>query len=203
MTNYYYSSNPDVEHKEKKWNFELLGNNIHFTTDNGVFSKNTVDFGTRVLLETIDANLDLDNKKILDMGCGYGPIGLSIAKAYPNSQVDMVDVNELALELAKKNAANNNINNVKIFKSSQYEDINETDYDLIITNPPIRAGKDIVHGILAGSKQHLNLGGSIVAVIQKKQGAPSAIKKLNEVFENCQTLNKKKGYFILQSEMIK
>lgn len=118
MTNYYYSSNPDVEHKEKKWNFELLGNNIHFTTDNGVFSKNTVDFGTRVLLETIDANLDLDNKKILDMGCGYGPIGLSIAKAYPNSQVDMVDVNELALELAKKNAANNNINNVKIFKSS-------------------------------------------------------------------------------------
>ena len=203
MTNYYYSSNPDVEHKEKKWNFELLGNNIYFTTDNGVFSKNTVDFGTRVLLETIDANLDLDNKKILDMGCGYGPIGLSIAKAYPNSQVDMVDVNELALEIAKKNAANNNINNVKIFKSSQYEDINETDYDLIITNPPIRAGKDVVHGILAGSKQHLNLGGSIVAVIQKKQGAPSAIKKLNEVFENCQTLNKKKGYFILQSEMIK
>ncbi len=197
MTNYYYSSNPDVEHKE------LLGNKIHFTTDNGVFSKNTVDFGTRVLLETIDANLDLDNKKILDMGCGYGPIGLSIAKAYPNSQVDMVDVNELALELAKKNAANNNINNVKIFKSSQYEDINETDYDLIITNPPIRAGKDVVHGILAGSKKHLNLGGSIVAVIQKKQGAPSAIKKLNEVFENCQTLNKKKGYFILQSEMIK
>ena len=63
MTNYYYSSNPDVEHKEKKWNFELLGNNIHFTTDNGVFSKNTVDFGTRVLLETIDANLYLDNKK--------------------------------------------------------------------------------------------------------------------------------------------
>lgn len=154
-------------------------------------------------LETIDANLDLDNKKILDMGCGYGPIGLSIAKAYPNSQVDMVDVNELALELAKKNAANNNINNVKIFKSSQYEDINETDYDLIITNPPIRAGKDVVHGILAGSKQYLNLGGSIVAVIQKKQGAPSAIKKLNEVFENCQTLNKKKRYFILQSEMIK
>ena len=181
----------------------MLGNNIHFTTDNGVFSKNTVDFGTRVLLETIDANLDLDNKKILDMGCGYGPIGLSIAKAYPNSQVDMVDVNELALELAKKNAANNNINNVKIFKSSQYEDINETDYDLIITNPPIRAGKYVVHVILAWSKQHLNLGGSIVAVIQKKQGAPSAIKKLNEVFENCQTLNKKKGYFILQSEMIK
>lgn len=167
------------------------------------FQKNTVDFGTRVLLETIDANLDLDNKKILDMGCGYGPIGLSIAKAYPNSQIDMVDVNELALELAKKNAANNNINNVEIFKSSQYEDINETDYDLIITNPPIRAGKDVVHGILAGSKQHLNSGGSIVAVIQKKQGAPSAIKKLNEVFENCQTLNKKKGYFILQSEMIK
>ena len=85
------------------------------------------------------------------MGCGYGPIGLSIAKAYPNSQVDMVDVNELALELAKKNAANNNINNVKIFKSSQYEDINETDYDLIITNPPIRAGKDVVQGILAVS----------------------------------------------------
>src|SRR5699024_4989199 len=98
MTNYYYSSNPDVEHKEKKWNFELLGNNIHFTTDNGVFSKNTFVFGTRVLLETIDANLDLDNKKILDINNGNSHIRLSIDKSYQNSQVDMVEVNKLDLE---------------------------------------------------------------------------------------------------------
>src|SRR5699024_12098257 len=98
------------------------------------------------------------------MGCGYGPIGLSIAKAYPNSQVDMVDVNELALELAKKNAANNNINNVKIFKSSQYEDINEIDYDLIITNTHIRAGKNDVHVILVGLKHNINICDIILTV---------------------------------------
>ena len=160
MTNYYYTKNPDVEHNEQNFNFTLLGNELNFTTDNGVFSKRRVDFGSCVLLAALDQPA-FQPRKLLDVGCGYGPLGLAVAKKFPQAQVDMVDVNELALSLATKNA--------------------------------------VAHGILSQAKDHLVVGGTLTAVLQKKQGAPSAKKKLEEVFGNCQVLKKDKGYFILQS----
>ena len=201
MTNYYYTENPDVVHDEKVWNFTLLGNDLTFTTDNGVFSKSRVDFGTCVMLDALAEYeaTNLAQAKILDVGCGYGPIGLALAKKWPACTVDMVDVNNLAMELGKRNAQNNGITNVEIFPSNQYEQVQATDYDFILTNPPIRAGKPVVHGILTGAYDHLKVGGSLVVVIQKKQGAPSAQKKMEEVFGNCQVLKKNKGYFILQA----
>lgn len=199
MANYYYSENPDVESKQRVWEFELLGNNFKFTTDNGVFSKSTVDFGSRVLIDAVQSEYDLTTVKMLDVGCGYGPIGLSFAKKNPQASITMVDVNEIAMDLARTNAQNNQIENVEIFSSNQYQNITATDYDFVITNPPIRAGKDVVHGILSGAKDHLKIGGKLIAVIQKKQGAPSAEKKMNEVFGNCKIIAKKKGYFILSS----
>lgn len=198
MTNYYYTKNPDVEHNEQNFNFTLLGNELNFTTDNGVFSKRRVDFGSCVLLAALDQPT-FQPRKLLDVGCGYGPLGLALAKKFPQAQVDMVDVNELALSLATKNAAANQIKNVNIWSSDQYQTVTAKDYDAIITNPPIRAGKEVVHGILSQAKDHLVVGGTLTAVLQKKQGAPSAKKKLEEVFGNCQVLKKDKGYFILQS----
>ena len=198
MTNYYYTKNPDVEHNEQNFNFTLLGNELNFTTDNGVFSKRRVDFGSCVLLAALDQPA-FQPRKLLDVGCGYSPLGLAVAKKFPQAQVDMVDVNELALSLATKNAAANQIKNVNIWSSDQYQTVTAKDYDAIITNPPIRAGKEVVHGILSQAKDHLVVGGSLTAVLQKKQGAPSAKKKLEEVFGNCQVLKKDKGYFILQS----
>lgn len=198
MTNYYFTQNPDVVHQEKNWHFELYGKIFNFTTDNGVFSKSTVDFGSRLLLEALqDANL---TGKILDVGCGYGPLGLALAYKFPTTQVDMVDVNLLALKLASKNAQQNGITNVNIFESDGYQAITTTDYNAIITNPPIRAGKQVVHRILSEAKQHLALAGTLTVVIQKKQGAPSAKKKMEEIFGNCEVLLKNKGYFILQSQ---
>ena len=198
MTNYYYTKNPDVEHNEQNFNFTLLGNELNFTTDNGVFSKRRVDFGSCVLLAALDQPA-FQPRKLLDVGCGYGSLGLAVAKKFPQAQVDMVDVNELALSLATKNAAANQIENVNIWSSDQYQTVTAKDYDAIITNPPIRAGKEVVHGILSQAKDHLVVGGTLTAVLQKKQGAPSAKKKLEEVFGNCQVLKKDKGYFILQS----
>ncbi|WP_281164145.1 class I SAM-dependent methyltransferase [Liquorilactobacillus sicerae] len=197
MTEYYYSQNPSASHHEQEWTFDLLGNRFYFTTDNGVFSKNTVDFGSRTLLAAIN-QLDLTNvKKILDVGCGYGPLGLALAKKFPENQVDLIDINQRALELAKKNAALNQLTNVKIWFSDVYQQISDSDYDLIISNPPIRAGKKVVKKIITEAREHLNPNGKLIIVIQKKQGAPSAKKQLEAVYGRTQVLLRQKGYYVL------
>ncbi|KRN28260.1 class I SAM-dependent methyltransferase [Liquorilactobacillus mali] len=198
MGNYYYSKNPEVVHEEKRWDFDILGNKISFVTDNGVFSKTTVDYGSRTLINNLKIET-MREGRILDLGCGYGPIGLGIAKSNPKLIVDMVDVNELALSLAKRNAELNGLKNVNIWESNVYDKIECTDYNLILSNPPIRAGKKIVSQILAEAVSHLSVGGRLVVVIQKKQGAPSAKKLMETVFNNCEVVARDKGYFILES----
>lgn len=194
---FYYSKNPDVESNPLTWNFSLLGNNLVFTSDNGVFSKHTVDYGSRVLIDYVDYDR-IPAGKILDMGTGYGPIGIAIAKAFPKRQVDMVDVNEVALALAKKNAVANQVDNVKIFESNIYDAVSDS-YAAIITNPPVRAGKQVVEQMISGARDHLVLDGTLTVVLQKKQGALSAKKLMTQVFGNCQILKRDKGYYILQS----
>jgi len=201
LADHYYTKDPTAKHAEKSWTFSLYEHDFVFTTDSGVFSKNTVDFGSRTLLDAIK-ELEFVPGALLDVGCGYGPIGLAVAFDRPKRQVDMVDINERALGLAKKNAAANQINNVNIFSSDIYAGVTGTQYAAVLTNPPIRAGKKVVHEILAGAKQHLTSGGILLAVIQKKQGAPSAQKKMAEVYGNCEVILKRKGYFILKSVMV-
>jgi len=198
MTNYYYTHNPDVVHDEKQWNFEIFNHDFKFTTDNGVFSKRTLDYGSRTLLTAFEPT-DLPAGPILDLGTGYGPIGMALAYQSPERQVDMVDVNELALNLARKNTALNQITNVQIFTSDCYEQVTTTDYAAIVTNPPVRAGKAVVDAMLAGANDHLTLGGTLTVVLQKKQGAPSAKKLMTATFGNCTIIKKDKGYYILQS----
>lgn len=201
MTDYYYSKNPEVEHAEKNWTFELRGFNFKFTTDNGVFSKNTVDYGSRALLDAVDLS-ETPAGSILDMGCGYGPIGMTLAKLAPERQIDMVDVNERALGLAQKNCDLNQIQNVAIFESAEYQNVT-AQYAAILTNPPIRAGKAVVQNILKGAYDHLLPDGELDVVIQKKQGAPSAKQLMADTFGNVQIIHKDKGYYILQSIKLK
>ncbi|AEV94796.1 class I SAM-dependent methyltransferase [Pediococcus claussenii] len=170
---------------------------LHFT-DSGVFSKKTVDYGTRVLLNAIE--FKLVNEKVLDMGCGYGPIGISIAKSNPNFEVTMTDVNSRALGLAKRNAIANGVEKqTKIFESSVFEGIKDHDFTSIVTNPPVRAGKKVVDEMLTESYSHLIQGGQLVIVLQKKQGAPSAKKLMMGIFGNAEVIKKDKGYYIIRS----
>lgn len=197
MTEYYYSQNPTTEHEEHNFDFELLGHNFKFTTDNGVFSKRTVDYGSRVLIQAT-TKTEFIKGNLLDVGCGYGPIGLALAKYFPNRQITMTDVNERSLGLAQKNAVQNQIQNTTVFASDGFAQI-EGQFAAIYTNPPIRAGKEVVSKILTDAKAHLEIGGQILAVLQKKQGAPSAKKLMTAIYGNCQILSKDKGYYILQS----
>ena len=135
---------------------------------------------------------------VLDVGCGYGTIGLAIAKGYPDLKVDMVDVNERAVSLTKNNIVYNNLRNVNAFVSDLYSKVTST-YDCIISNPPIRAGKKVVFGVVEEGYRYLNENGVIYVVIQKKQGAPSLFNKMNEVYGNAEIINKEKGYYIIKS----
>lgn len=197
MAEQYFTENPTVDHDEHHVNYHLNGINLNLTTDAGVFSKNRVDYGSGVLIEQM-LEQDLPGGNILDVGCGYGPIGLFAAKKWPDRQVDMVDVNERAMDLARRNAAANGAGNVNIFASDRYQEVSGQ-YAMIVTNPPIRAGKAIWSSILSEAKEHLTDGGILLVVIQKKQGAPSAKKLMAASLGNCEILTRDKGYYILKS----
>ncbi|MCH3984135.1 MAG: class I SAM-dependent methyltransferase [Lactobacillus delbrueckii] len=197
MAEQYFTENPTVDHDEHHVNYHLNGINLNLTTDAGVFSKNRVDYGSGVLIEQM-LDQELPGGNILDVGCGYGPIGLFAAKKWPGRQVDMVDVNERAMDLARRNAAANGAGNVNIFASDRYQEVSGQ-YAMIVTNPPIRAGKAIWSSILSEAKDYLTDGGILLVVIQKKQGAPSAKKLMAASLGNCEILTRDKGYYILKS----
>ena len=193
MSKMYYAENPDAAHDIHELRVDLLGEKMTFLTDAGVFSKKMVDFGSQLLLKCLEVN---QGETVLDVGCGYGPLGLSLAKAY-GVQATMVDINNRALDLARQNAERNKVE-ATIFQSNIYEQV-EGNFDHVISNPPIRAGKQVVHEIIEKSKDFLEIGGDLTIVIQKKQGAPSAKSKMEDVFGNCEILKKDKGYYILRS----
>ncbi|MDM5282077.1 class I SAM-dependent methyltransferase [Peribacillus frigoritolerans] len=201
MTEHYYSHKPDVVSNPKFWDFTLKGRTFRFKSDNGVFSKKEVDFGSRLLVESFNLNEAVEGN-ILDVGCGYGPIGISIAAAYPDRTIEMIDINSRAVELSKENAASNGIANVNIYESDRFDKVASNQFAAILTNPPIRAGKSVVHEILEESYRSLVAGGELWVVIQKKQGASSAMDKMEQLFGNIEVPVKKKGYYILLSKKV-
>ena len=188
-----YFTNENLPSNVRKTECVVLGRKFIFLTDNGVFSKDGLDFGSRLLLETIP--LEEVGGKILDMGCGYGVFGIVLAKL-TKAHVDMVDVNLRALHLSERNAKENHVNDVNVFESNVYENVS-CKYSSIITNPPIRAGKKIVYDLVMGAKYYLESDGKLFLVIRKEQGAKSLIVDLEKVY-NVKVLEKKKGFFIIE-----
>ena len=192
-----FDSNPTSESKEKEIHFTLFDKEYHYYTDNGVFSKNRIDEGSYIFLKIL-LPLQLDGN-ILDLGCGYGPIGLTLALNSSKARVTLADINSRALALASKSCAMLNLSSrVTIVQSDIYENI-KGPYDSIVVNPPIRAGKAVINEMFLGAKQHLIDGGSLYVVIRRKQGAESALKYIETVFENVSVLHKEKGYWIIQA----
>ena len=190
---HYYSEKPSAEHHIRQIKYSIKDLDLSFITDTGVFSKTKVDYGTNVLLHSLPLQ-----GKILDLGCGYGPIGISLAKLNPHSEVIMIDINQRAVDLSNRNIQGNNVNNATAFQSQGFDRV-EGCFNAIVSNPPIRAGKKVIYPLFERSIDFLEKYGSIYLVIQKKQGASSAKDKLIEVYGNCQVINRKGGYWILHS----
>lgn len=192
---HYFTSDPTVKSEERIIEYEIKGKTLSFISDNGVFSKNHVDSATELLVKTI---YDEVNGKILDVGCGYGVIGITLATNNKVTEVTMIDINHRALELAKRNSLRNKVEEkTKVLESNGFEQIKEK-YDAVVTNPPIRAGKLVIYQIYADAKEHLLDGGVLYIVINKKHGAPSTIKYLEELFGNVEILDKKAGFNVIK-----
>ena len=192
----HYFTNEKLPSNVKKTECFVLGSKFTFLTDNGVFSKDGLDFGSRLLLESIP--LEEVGGKILDMGCGYGVFGIVLSKI-TDAHIDMVDVNLRALHLSRRNIEENHVNNISVFESNCYSNV-EAKYTSIITNPPIRAGKKIVYDIVMNAKDHLEDNGKLFIVIRKEQGAKSLIVDLEKVY-HVDILAKKKGFFIIKCSL--
>ena len=194
---HYFQDDPNLASNYKKISFEVNGITMQLQTDNGVFSKNRVDEGSLAFLKVI-LPLNL-GKNILDLGCGYGTIGLTLAIAKKEARVTLADVNARALNMCKKNAEALELSQrVTILQSDIYEKI-EGPYDSIVVNPPIRAGKAVTYRMYEESKQYLIDGGSLFIVIRKAQGAESAAKYIESLYGNIKLLDRHKGYHIYQA----
>lgn len=192
----HYFTNENLKSNIKKVLVKVSNNTFTFNTDNGVFSKKGMDFGTRTLIEVLlNENLYGD---VLDVGCGYGVIGIILSSFFNNriNNIDMIDVNLRAVHLTKMNIKENKVSNCNAFVSNIYENVDKK-YDFIITNPPIRAGKEVVYKILKEAKEHLNENGCLYYVINKDQGALSSIKEMEKIAK-VEMLEKNKGFYIIK-----
>ena len=189
---HYFENDENIKTNEIKKDVFIGDKRYSFITDNGVFSKKGLDFGTRTLLESLDLSRISGN--VLDMGCGYGPIGIYIA-SNTDASVHMVDINKRSLSLAIKNAELNKVS-VNIYESNGYENINEK-FDFIISNPPIRVGKKVLYGILMDAKKYLKANGELWIVIHKDQGAKTVMKDLASEY-TVTLVTKNKGFYIIR-----
>ena len=192
MNDQYYTSAPVSQSNEKTFELDFGGSSYRFVTDNGVFSKGELDDGTRILLEALP---EMDGR-LLDLGCGWGPVGVILGKKYPECEILMADVNERAVELSRKNLALNSIANAEALQSDIYENVCGT-FDFIITNPPIRAGKQVIYRMFDEARGLMNPGGKLYIVIRKQQGAPSALKHLQETWRSAEVTGKEKSFWVI------
>ena len=194
---HYFKEDPNLASNIKTITYEVNGLTMNLFTDNGVFSKSKVDEGSLAFLKVI-LPLNLGNN-ILDLGCGYGTIGLTLAVVKKEARVTLVDINSRALALCRRNAELNNVSQrVTILQSDIYTKI-EGKYDSIVINPPIRAGKSVTYKMYEEAKQYLIDGGSLLIVIRKAQGAESAARYIESIFGNVKLLDRHKGYHIYQA----
>ncbi|MBA2862835.1 class I SAM-dependent methyltransferase [Methanococcus maripaludis] len=193
---HYFSENPDSKHDESTVSGILRGKKFSFNTDRGVFSPKKIDKGTIILVEELELSKSDD---VLDVGCGYGVIGISIVDEV--NSVTMTDVNNRSVSLTRKNVKLNGKSekNIEVFQGDLYEKVKNKKYSLIISNPPIKAGKELIHKIISEGHDLLNENGSIWVVIQTKHGAKSLTKFMEEIYGNVETVTISGGYRVLKS----
>ncbi len=190
----YFTREPSSESRPVICEFEDRGRKYVFETDAGVFSRGEVDQGTEILLKALP---DLEGD-ILDLGCGWGVVGTCLKGRNPDARIVMVDVNLRALELSRKNLSRNGAS-AEVLESDGFEGIRDRTFDAVVTNPPIRAGKEKVYEMLGDAARSLKSGGQLFVVIRKQQGAESCMRYLKTLFDEVEKIDRSAGYWVLQA----
>ena len=195
MPDHYYTENPNSAHDERRVTLTALGKALTFTTDAGVFSRDGLDRGTEVLLNALPAL----SGRVLDLGCGWGAVGVALGARYPELEIVMTDVNSRAAGLARRNLAENGVGG-QVLCGDGFAPV-EGLFDAIVTNPPIRAGKAVIYGLFAQARDYLKPGGALYIVIRKQQGAPSALKYLREIYAGAEIIDRGSGFHVIRATM--
>ena len=195
---HYFENDKNLKSEIRELSYKYNSSFFIFYSDNGVFSKNNIDYGSRLLIETYLKENDINEKRVLDVGCGYGFLGIMVSRV-TDSYVEMIDINKRAVHLTNMNIKRYKDFKGKTYVSNVYENV-EGKYDIIITNPPIRIGKEKLLEILIGAFDHLEDNGLLYYVIRKDQGALSIKKILEENSINVEIINRDKGYFIYREK---
>ena len=193
MADHYYTENPNSAHDERRVTLRALGNELVFVTDAGVFSRDGLDRGTEVLLNALPAL----SGRVLDLGCGWGAVGVALGRKYPDLDIVMTDINSRAVELARRNLAENGVRAL-VVQGDGFDPV-EGLFDAIVTNPPIRAGKAVIYGLFDRARAHLRPGGALYVVIRKQQGAPSALKYLKDIYAAAEVIDRGSGFHVIRA----
>lgn len=193
---HYFENDENLKSFKRSLKLYINEHELQFISDTGVFSNTQIDYGSYTFLKTLLKEKSIDD--LLDVGCGYGVLGITLKYFKKAVNVDMVDINPKAVSLCQENINYYNMENVKCFISNGFEKINKQ-YDCIVINPPIRAGKAIIYKMFEDSIKYLKNDGALYIVIKKSLGAPSAISKLQSIYRKVEVLNKDKGYYIIKS----
>ncbi len=193
---HYFTAKTDERKNRRMISFDFLGQKISMMSDDSVFSKNELDEGSRILIETVlKENI---SGKALDLGCGIGNIGILLKKFNENElEITMSDVNVIAVNLTKENSSLHHQKN-EIILSDGFESIKDK-FDVIVSNPPIRTGKEVIYRLFRESHDHLKEGGKLYLVIRKQQGAESAMKYLRTIGFESEVIEREKGYWIIRN----
>ena len=195
MADHYYSENPQSAHDEWEVEVRALGRTLRFTTDAGVFSRDGLDKGTELLLNALPPLAG----RVLDLGCGWGAVGVSLGARYPELTIVMTDINARAAALARRNLAANGVR-AEVVQGDGFEAVTGR-FDAIVTNPPIRAGKAVIYGLFARARDFLKPGGALYVVIRKQQGAPSALKYLKEIYAGAEIVDRGSGFHVIRARV--
>lgn len=197
MGEHYFTKDPQVGHQIQQIQAVLRQRKYTFFTDAGVFSRQRIDRGSELLIEVMQIP---KSAKVLDMGCGYGVIGIVAADLASKGQVWLIDINQRAVDLARENLLYNQISNAQVRQNDGFRDFSERDFDIILMNPPFRAGKKVVYPLIERAKQYLVTGGVLYTVCLTRQGAKSLAKKMAEVFGTVDEVKKGSGYRVYRAE---
>jgi len=188
---HYFTEKPKSKSRKTSFKTRISGNDIIINSSSGIFSVREIDFGTRLLIE----NAKINGTEILDLGCGYGIVGIALKKITPDINITMIDVNERAVKVSIENCESNNID-AKVLRSDifSHPELKDKKFDTILTNPPFSAGKKLCFQFIEQSTQHLNKNGLFELVAPHNKGGESLKRKMLEVFGNAGELAKKSGF---------